>query len=93
MSKASIKIYTILFFLLSIFILLFIIGCSNTFKKKSESMESSRPEEQILPADSVSKNEAGREGVPFPPDKANGIYIDGDYAFVADYIKGVLLKN
>ena len=89
MQRVLNKIYTVLSLLLLIFILLFIIGCSNTFSNASDSIQSSVIKDQIAPANSVSNDENSQDGVPLPQDEANGIYIDGDYAFVADYMKGL----
>ena len=46
---------------------------------------------KCLWVDSISENETDQEGVPLPPDEANGIYIADGLAYVADYMTGLLV--
>jgi hypothetical protein len=89
MEKVPKNICNTSFSFLLIFILLSLIGCSNTFSNASVSIQSSVSKDQGAPSDSVSNNENDQEGVPLPPNESNGIYIDGDHAFVTDYMKGL----
>ncbi|MCG9479740.1 MAG: hypothetical protein K9H14_05965 [Actinomycetia bacterium] len=93
MKKVSKKIHIVLFFLLLMIILLYVIGCSNTSSNASDRIESSVSKDQAASADSIGNNKNDQEGVPLPQDEANGIYIDGDYAFVADYMKGLYVYD
>lgn len=89
MKKVLIKNYIVLIFLLLVFILLFIVGCSDNSSNVSGNDNSLLSKDEVTLSDSVSNIENGKGGVPLPPDEENGIYIDGDYAFVADYMKGL----
>ncbi|GEM_PF-1733673 len=89
MVKVSKKIFNAIFLLLLLFIFISISGCSGTYSNILDSTQSSNSKEQVTPADPASNNENSQEGVPLPPDEVNGIYIVGDHAFAADYMKGL----
>lgn len=91
MQRTSKKIYIVLSLLLLIFVLLFIIGCLGTGSASSKTIESSGSKDQKVSVDSINENETNQEGVPLPPDEANGIYIYDGLAFVADYMTGLLV--
>ena len=91
MQKILKKIYTALILLLLIFIPLFIIGCLGTGSTSSKTIESSESKDQKVSENSGGENETDQEGVPLPPDEANGIYIIDELAYVADYMTGLLV--
>lgn len=91
MQRALKKIYTVLFLLLLVFILIFVIGCSETDLTSSKTAKSSESKDQIVSEDLADENKSDQNGVPLPPDEANGIYIADGRAYVADYKTGLLV--
>jgi hypothetical protein len=89
MQRALKKIYTDLSLLLLIFIILFIIGCSGTGSTFSKTVKSLESKDQIVSEDSDGENKTNQQGVPLPPDEANGIFITDGLAYVADYMTGL----